>query len=321
MDRFGEHTAIPPYTHPVLSRWHLVVCLLAIGMVSPLRGVESSLQQPVFKAGGATVSVHATVADASRRLVTNLEADAFTILDNDRPQPLTVFERKVLPISVLLLIDTSESMRRDITFVRDAAKQFLKHVLPGDRVQLGVFNQDIQFLRPFTADQATLTRALDFIGPKMIDFGTALWPAVSEGLKEFAAVDGRKVMLVFSDGQGSVGSFNPLTLSRAIVDEVMVYAIALKTEYRGPNGRSLKSELDPELPRLVEETGGGYFVLDRANDLAATFTRVAEELHHQYTLGFEASELDGKTHKITVQVKGEGLTVRARRSYLAARPQ
>jgi Ca-activated chloride channel family protein len=305
----------------VSYRWYLVgACLLSLGL-TPLRGIEpESSAQPVFKSGGVTVSVQATVADASRRLVTNLESDAFTILDDDRVQPLTVFERKVLPISVLLLLDTSESIKGSIGLVRDAAKQFVTHLLPGDRVLLGAFNQRIRFVRPFTGDQQTLHRILDLVGPKMIDYGTALWPAISEGLKEFNAVEGRKVILVLSDGENSVGKFNQFVTSRAIVQDVMVYAIALKTEYEGLSGKT-KSVLDPRLPQLVDETGGGYFVLDRADDLAKTFSRVAEELHHQYTLGFEAPVLDGKTHKITVQVKGEGLTVRARRSYLAARPK
>ena len=83
----------------------------------------------------------------------------------------------------------------------------------------------------------------------------------------------------------------------------------------------MTSVLDPRLPQVAAETGGGYFELERTDDLAATFARVSEELHQQYTLGFEAPVLDGKTHKISVEVRGEGLTARARRSYLAARPK
>jgi Ca-activated chloride channel family protein len=304
-------------------RWLLVgVGLLALGLAAPLSGIERRpFNQPVFKSEGVTVSVHATVADASHRLVTNLDADAFTILDDDRVQPLTVFERKVLPISVLLLLDTSYSIKDSIGFVRDAAKEFVAQLRPGDRVELGAFNQRVRFVRPFTSDRQTLNRLLDLVGPDMIDYGTALWPAITEGLKEFQSVEGRKIILVLSDGENSVGTYNRFLVSRAIVADVMIYAIALQTEYRDPSRKLVKSVLDPILPRLVEETGGGYFVLDRADDLAKTFSRVAEELHHQYTLGFAAPVLDGKTHKITVAVKGDGLTVRARRSYLAARPK
>jgi Ca-activated chloride channel family protein len=276
---------------------------------------------PVFKSGGVTVSLHTTVRAGTGRLVPDLTAEDFTVLDNDRPQPLSVFERKALPISVLLLLDSSESMRGSIMLLRDAAKQFVAQLLPADRAQIGAFNKDIRLVRPFTSDRTRLNEVLNYFGPKSVDFGTALWPAIDEGIKELGAVDGRKVLLVFSDGEGNVGQYSPLSAFRAIAADIMVYAITLKTEYRASNGRSAKSVLDPELPKLAEETGGGYFELSKADDLGTTFARVAEELHHQYTLGFEAPELDGKTHQLSVRVRGENMTVRSRRSYVAALPK
>ena len=74
---------------------------------------------------------------------------------------------------------------------------------------------------------------------------------------------------------------------------------------------------DEGLPKIAAATGGGYFELTSANDLASTFTRVADELHHQYALGFSPSVLDGKMHSLELHVKGEGMKARARKSYLA----
>ena len=74
---------------------------------------------------------------------------------------------------------------------------------------------------------------------------------------------------------------------------------------------------DEGLPKIAAESGGGYFELDTAENLTSAFTRVADELHHQYALGFSPQALDGKTHKIDVRVKQPGLTVRARKSYFA----
>ena len=277
----------------------------------------------MFKAGAATVSVHATVTDRSHRLVTNLDAEAFTISDDSGVRPITVFRREALPISVLMVLDTSYSMKESIGFLRYAARHFIAQMRPGDRVEIGAFNSQIRWVRPFTSDQRELNRILDFLGPKSIDYGTALWPAVCEGLKEIAAVDGRKVLLVFSDGENNIGDFKRCPIvARAIAGGVMLYAIALQTEYVDAfSGQREKSKLDPLLPEVASATGGGYFQLNRTDDLAATFARVGEELHHQYTLGFEAPVLDGKTHEITVAVKGDGLTARARRSYLAVPPK
>jgi VWFA-related protein len=299
----------------------LISRLLALcASTSLLAGGPPPQSPPTFKSSGATVSVYATVTDASHRLVPDLEACAFTIGDDHGIQPLTVFEHKVLPISVLVLLDTSESMRESITLLRDAARQFVAHLLPSDRVEFGAFNNKIRWVRPFTNNQKTLNLVLDYFNREMVDWGTALWPAIDEGLKELNRIDGRKVMLVFSDGENNVGKYNITIPARAVADDVMVYAITLKTEYEGIRGRT-KSVLDPGLPKLAEATGGGYTELTNTDDLAATFARVADELHHQYTLGFEAPVLDGKAHSITIQVKGEGYSVRARRSYLASRPK
>lgn len=96
----------------------------------------------------------------------------------------------------------------------------------------------------------------------------------------------------------------------------MAYAIGLQSEYFDGT-RMVRSRPDGSLKRLAEETGGGYFELRRSSDLAPTFTRVAQELHSQYVLGFEADRLDGRVHRLTVKLKTPGMTARARRSYVA----
>jgi VWFA-related protein len=98
---------------------------------------------------------------------------------------------------------------------------------------------------------------------------------------------------------------------------VMIYAIGFESTYF--NGqRMVKSRPDGGLQKLAAETGGGYFELDKSSDLAPTFTRVAQELHSQYVLGFTPAVLDGKIHKLVTRVKKPGMTVRARRSYVAS---
>ena len=138
-------------------------------------------------------------------------------------------------------------------------------------------------------------------------------------------------------------------MKRAEERDVMVYAIGLagdtgmpdlpgRTPDRGGRGgpggpggigglggrglggdRPQLEKPDEGLPKIAEATGGGYFELTSTNNLAATFTRVADELHHQYALGFTPNQLDGKMHTLQVRVTPPGMTVRARKSYLAAR--
>jgi VWFA-related protein len=96
----------------------------------------------------------------------------------------------------------------------------------------------------------------------------------------------------------------------------MIYAIGLRSDYFN-GSRQVRSKPDSGLKRLAEETGGGYFELDKSDDLAPTFTRVAQELHSQYVLGFTPTSLDGKVHRLAIRAKRPGMQVRARRSYLA----
>ena len=155
---------------------------------------------------------------------------------------------------------------------------------------------------------------------KDVDYGngTRLWDAVAMGLEELKPIDGRRVVLVFTDGddtESKTSLGNVIERSRA--DETMVYAIGLESNYF--NGqRMVKSKPDRGLKRLADETGGGYFELEKTSDLAPTFTRVATELHSQYVIGFAPTQLDNRVHKLAVKMKQPGLTARARRSYLAA---
>ena len=106
-------------------------------------------------------------------------------------------------------------------------------------------------------------------------------------------------------------------IERARADEVMIYAIGLESHYF--NGqRMVRSKPDSGLRKIADETGGGYFELQKTADLAPTFTKVAQELHSQYVIGFAPAQLDNRVHKLMVKMKQPGMTARARRSYLAA---
>lgn len=272
-------------------------------------------QAPTFKSGTQIVSLFVTVADAQKRLVPDLTQGDFEILDNDKPQPIVYFDRSIHPINVVVMLDTSGSMTLTIDLLKRAAEQFLIRLLPDDKGRVGAFNDKIQMNSRFTSDRDELVSSV-----KDLDFGnsTRLWDAIGASLDELRNIEGRRVVLVFTDGDDtdsrtSLGS----VIERARADETMVYAIGLESSYS--NGqRMVKSRPDRGLKRLAEETGGGYFELDKASDLAPTFTHVAYELHSQYVMGFTPTQLDNRVHKLTVKMKQPGMTARARRSYVAA---
>ncbi len=310
-------------------------------------GITAGGQAPTFRAANSTVAVYATVTDGTGRLVPDLTRDAFTILDNRKPQDLTLFASDIQPITVVLLLDRSGSMRANFGLVKDAAEQFVAAMLPGDKARIGSFADRIQLdPRDFTGDPDELRRILDTElqpeGP------TPLWNAVNVGITALGRQQGRRVILVFTDGVDSPLRMSPNNSSlksvmrRAEEEDVMVYAIGLAGQsgsplgpgmFGGPMGRGgpggpmsrggfgrrtpAFSQPDPGLAKIASATGGGYFELTSTADLGATFARVADELHRQYALGFTPQVLDGKMHTLEVRVAGAGLTARARRSYLA----
>ena len=213
------------------------------------------------------------------------------------------------------MLDTSGSMTGSISLLKDAAEQFLLRLLPADQGRVGAFNDKIQISAHFTKNRDELIGDV-----KELDYGngTRLWDAVLLSLEELKGIEGRRVVLVFTDGEDTESKARlGATIDRARLDDAMVYAIGLESNYF--NGqRMVRSEPDSGLKKIADETGGGYFELKKTADLAPTFTRVAQELHAQYVMGFSPMQLDGKVHKLLVRVKKPGMTARARRSYVAA---
>lgn len=271
-------------------------------------------EPPTFRTGARIVPLYVTVTDETRRLVPNLTRDDFQILDNNRPQPITLFDSEILPITVVVMLDTSGSMTLNLEFVLEGAEQFLLKMLPDDKASVGAFNDKIQFASAFSSDREEQIAAL-----KELDFGnpTRLYDAIDASLTRLQGIEGRRVILVFTDGDDTASktSQGPV-LERARNEEVMIYAIGLRANYF--NGRmQVRTSPDRGLRRLAEETGGGYFELERTADLGPTFTRVSEELHSQYLMGFTPTVFDGKVHRLEIRMKQPNMRARARRSYLA----
>jgi len=284
---------------------------VAVGATATLPGAQ---QQPTFRSGVRTVPVYVTVTDAEGRLVPGLTRQDFEVLDNKRPQPLTVFSNEVQPITAVVLLDTSGSMTNYIEFVKQACEQFLLRLLPKDRVMVGAFNDKIQFVTPLIGDRDELVASLG-----RLDYGnpTRLYDAIDAGVTELGGIEGRRVIVAFTDGedQGSKLRFDPV-LDRVLNEGIMVYGIGLHTRYF--NGQRWQEGIpDRVLKKIAEQTGGGYFELKKTDDLNSTFTRVEQELHSQYLLGFSPPELDGKVHRIDVSVKQAGMKARSRKSYVA----
>ncbi len=290
--------------------------------------------QTSFHAGVEIVPVYATVTDADGRLVPNLTKADFEIRDSGQRQPIALFSNDIQPITIIIMMDRSGSMMPRSDIVEHAAEEFVARLLPADRARIGDFSSAIR-IHPstFVSDPQALVHILrsdlqtDDNGPSPI------WTALDRSVMAIAGEPGRRVVLAFTDGHDEPGpeqmhvDFKTLRQD-ALANEVMVYSIGVPAEVpTGPvayfNGRTFGGGMkfeppDKHLRQLADATGGGYLAFDWAQNLNTVFTQVADELHHQYLLGFTPRKLDGKTHTIALNVAGANLKVRARPSYVAA---
>ena len=295
----------------------------------------AAAEQPTFRGSGEAVRLFATVTDGDGRLVTTLTQADFEVRDEGKPQPITLFDNSPQPIRLVVMLDVSGSMEGNLRLLRAAAEQLFARLRPDDRARVGSFGHDVVISPAFTRDAGELRRAL----PESIaaDAPTPLWRAVDEAMATFGdGGEARRVVLVLSDGKDSGPiSFRQRYVSQAEVidrarkDDVMIYSIGMRSRGQrplqpglGPGGLQamMTADLpDPGLARVAEESGGGYTEIRFGQDLAAAFTRVADELHSQYLIGFAPPRHDGKVHGIDLRIGQRGMKARARKSYVAPR--
>ena len=209
----------------MLRRLIVVLAALAAGV-----GVLGA-QEATFHGGTHTVSVYATVVDRAGRLVPNLTQDDFEVLDNGKPQTLTIFKNDTQPITIVVMLDRSGSMVGNFAIERAAAEEFVGDLLPADKARLGSFSNRVQIDPPdFTSDRDQLIRILH---GNLQDAGpTPLWNATYAAMNALSSQGGRRVVLVFTDGYDSpvrpAGNVSLRdVIDRAQTDEIMVYAIGL----------------------------------------------------------------------------------------------
>jgi Ca-activated chloride channel family protein len=287
----------------VTSSARIVFCI-AIASVGSVRPTA----QQTFTTSTRVVPVYATVTDA-RGLVVNLNESDFEISDNGARQPITVFRNDIQPITIAILLDASPSLFPVAARTAATIAEFSKHLLPDDRACLGRFSQAVTLDPSLTADPAALLRRLDTLSPWPA--GTAIWDAIDAGRAALAAEGGRRVVLIVSDGADNASRVDPdVTRSQLQRDGVMVYSIAV----RGRFGLDTS-----ETGALANATGGRSLELKSGDDVAAAMRTIADELHHQYVIGFSPEKLDDKVHRLDVRVKRPGVTVRARRTFVASK--
>jgi len=290
-----------------------VRALVAIALAWPL---VTPAQQPTFQAETRLVVLHASVKNARGELVTNLERAAFTVYENGKRQPITLFRRDDTPVSLGLLIDNSGSMRTLRSQVEAAALALARASNPQDEIFVLNFNDKARIDVPFTSDVAVLEAGIarvDSIG------GTAMRDAIEMAqayLDEHATRD-RKVLLVITDGIDNASVVARATIEKqAEQRDTVIFAIGLfGDEARVKPGRQ-------ELDQLADKTGGMAYYPADIGQIDAIALEIARQIRNLYTIAYAPlnQSLDGTFRSIRVTVSGpERLSVRTRTGYRATR--
>ena len=308
-----------------LKDWSCGRRIVAAIVAALLCGGAARAQQAAETAPGATpkfhvnvhlVNVFVNVTDANGAPVGGLTKDDFALSEDGVPQKVAYFERETnMPLSLVLAIDTSGSVRKDMAVEVHAAKEFLRALLrPADRLDLIDFNSSVREVVPFTSD----LRHLEW-GLNNLDFGpaTALYDAIYLSAQSLAARSGRKVLVVISDGGNTVKDVDyPQALDEAIRSEVMVYSL-IDLPILNDAGRDTGGE--HALITMSQETGGKYYYAEYGN-LAGAFQKISDDLRTQYLLGYypvqRRTETDFRRIQVTLKAH-PSYTLRYRPGYYA----
>lgn len=269
------------------------------------------------------VNVFTNVTDSTGAIVGGLTKDDFAISEDGRPQRIAVFERESeLPLSLVLAIDTSGSVHKDLPLEQEAAHKFVHALLRGqDQISLFEFATDVRQVVPFTNQPSRIDRGLASLrgGP-----ATALYDAIylaSENLAKqtVQGKPGRKVLVLVTDGGDTANTMSYAeALEQALRGEVMVYSI-IDVPIEASAGRDTGGE--HALITLAEQTGGKYFYANEGG-LDKAFAKVSEDLRTQYLLGYyPAKQPPGLSfHRIRVTVpraEEKAFDIRYRTGYYA----
>jgi Ca-activated chloride channel homolog len=290
---------------------------LLAASASLVSGVAAQ-QSPVIRVDVNLVRIVATAKNNSGQLVGSLRKEDFQVFDNGAPQAVAVFERQTdQPLSVALMVDTSGSTNKELKYETDSAARFLKALLsegnPRDTVALYTFNWEIVRDHYFTHSYTSLTNALKTLHGEA---GTSLYDAIYLAARDLEDREGRKVMIIVTDGGDTTSSKSlKQALEAAQLADAVIYPVVVMP-ITNDAGRNIGGE--NALTFMAEGTGGRTFLPTVGAELDRAFSEIVDELRTQYLLGFYPKNVPltkDRFHRLEVKVNRPDLRVSARNGY------
>ncbi len=265
------------------------------------------------------VSVTAVVHDKAGRFVRGLGTKDIEVYEDGARQDVSYFREvsgpaaEKTPLSVVLVLDASGSMRNNMHFLQEAAITFVQRLEDVDSALVVDFNEGVRGSAEFTGDTDRLEQ---FVEALQAWGGTALYDAIYYGLNHVKDKAGRKAVIVFSDGADNRSSMKEdelLDYARSV--EATVYCVGI----RGESGLLARSPRG-FMRKLAKETGGDFFFPDRVGDLIKVFSGISDELHNHYLLAYTPKRPpDSSWRAIEVRLKNRDDEIRVRKGYFAVK--
>lgn len=252
-----------------------------------------------------------TATDKDGNIVTDLKREDFKIYEAGVEQKVLDFRVEERPIKMAILIDTSGSMVDKIEEVHDAAGAFVENLRDIDEALVIDFDENVFLIQDLTSDVDKLQEAILSTEPLG---GTALYDALHAAYRKIGTFDGRKVIVVLSDGDDTLSQYGfDRILQEARSNSTMIYTIGL-----GIEGGATRRDV---LKDFSSSTGGEFFYVKKKGMLGPAYERIADELGKQYLLTYSTSNegWDGRWVKLKVESLREDITIRARKGYFAVR--
>jgi VWFA-related protein len=294
----------------------LLFCWFAVAQPTKPPSGTPPVEPPTFTADTRLVVLPVSVSDKNGKLVTDLQQKSFKVYENGVEQPIKIFKREDVPISLGIIVDNSGSMKEKRQKVEIASLDLVKASNPHDEVFIVNFNDEAYLDVEFTNDIKKMEEGVARIDSRG---GTAMREAISmsiDYLKE-KGKNHKKVLLVVTDGNDNASTISLERLvDRARQSEVLIYAIGLLDEEEHREAKAAKRALNS----LTHESGGLSFYPKGVAEVDAIALQVAHEIRNQYTIGYSPliQAMDGSFRQIKVVVNGPGHPqVRTRTGYYA----
>jgi Ca-activated chloride channel family protein len=288
-----------------------------------LAALIAAAQEPsaTVKVDVKLVNVFVTVTDEHGAPIGKLTKENFKVSEDGKEQKIAVFDKEsALPLSIVLAVDTSLSTRRDLPLELASGRRFAHAILrPQDGLAVFQFSEIVNEVVPFTADLKTIDHAIDKV---RLGSATALYDALFLGSRALEKRQGRKVMVVITDGGDTASKVDYQDAVRAAQEaEAIVYSIVV-VPVEANAGRDLGGE--HALAQISEDTGGKHYYANSLPQLDDAFKQISDELRTQYLLAYYPSQRfsDSDFRRIKVSVGGvaeSGLQVRHRTGYYTSK--